>query len=275
MASLIASPIKRVTERTRLIAEGEYSGAVSSTGTTEIDELSGSVDQLALSLETQYKLKKRMASAYSHEFRTPLAVLQSNLEAMIDGIWEPTKERLESLLAEIFRMSRMVSEVDNLVQVGNAESKLNKIASDLSAMTEQVLRGFEAKFAAGGLNLDFKKEECEADLDPDKFSQVIVNLVSNAVKYTDHGGNIRVKTYGDGDKAVLSVEDDGMGIADNDIPYIFEHLYRTDESRARDSGGNGIGLSVARAIVEAHGGTIEVKSRLGEGSVFTVIIPRA
>jgi signal transduction histidine kinase len=286
MACRIARPIMTVTERTRRIAEGEYSPAFPAsptsfdeTGTSEIDELSASVDQLARSLETQLMLKKRMASAYSHEFRTPLTVLQSNLEAMIDGLWLPTKERLESLLAEIFRMSRMVSEVDSLVRAGNPETKLEFVPCDLSQLVRGVLTAYEAGIAAKGISLHFDEHfcpdspVCPVSADPDKLSQVIANLVSNALKYTDPGGNIWVKAYRDGDRAILSVRDDGIGIAQSDMPFIFEHLYRADESRARDSGGNGIGLSVAKAITESHGGTIEAKSNPGQGTIFTVSIP--
>jgi signal transduction histidine kinase len=275
MAGMVAGPIARVTERTRRIAQGDYSGAFEETGTSEIDALASGVDHLAASLQTQFMLKKRMAGAYSHEFRTPLAVLQSNLEAMIDGIWAPTKERLESLLAEIIRMSRMVSEVDNLVRVDNHEFVPEKSPVDLYSMTEHVLCGFEPRMAAKGIRLDFTGESCVASVDPDKFSQVIVNLVSNAVKYTDDGGNISVKTFVADGKAVLAISDDGIGIAAADIPFIFEHLYRTDESRARDSGGNGIGLSVAKAIAESHGGEITVESEIGKGSTFTVTAPAA
>jgi signal transduction histidine kinase len=280
MACRIARPIMMVTERTRRIAEGEYSPAGSEeTGTSEIDELSASVDQLARSLETQHMLKKRMAGAYSHEFRTPLTVLQSNLEAMIDGLWLPTKERLESLLAEISRMSRMVSELDGLVRAGNPETKLEIVPCDLSQLARRVLTSYEAGIAAKGISLHFDghpcpdSPSCPISADPDKLSQVIANLVSNALKYTDPGGNIWVKAYLDGDRAVLSVRDDGIGIAPSDMPFIFEHLYRADESRARDSGGNGIGLSVAKAIAESHGGTIAAESRPGQGTVFTVSIP--
>jgi signal transduction histidine kinase len=273
MAGLIARPITTVTERARRIADGEYSGGFEETGTVEINELSRSVDQLARSLETQHMLKKRMASAYSHEFRTPLTVLQSNIEAMIDGLWQPTRERLESLLAEISRLSRMVSEVDSLVRAGNPESRLEKTPADLSLLARNVLSGFEANMAAKGISLHFAGEPCPVSVDPDKFSQIIANLASNALKYTDPGGNIWVSVNMDGGRAVLSVEDDGIGIAAPDMPHIFEHLYRTDESRARDSGGNGIGLSVARAMAESHGGTIEARSQPGKGSVFTVSIP--
>ncbi|MDR1471391.1 MAG: HAMP domain-containing histidine kinase [Synergistaceae bacterium] len=277
MAGRISGPIARVTERTRRIAEGDYSERVGlKTGTAEIDALSEGIDHLAESLQTQFMLKRRMAVDYSHEFRTPLAVLQSNLEAMIDGLWIPTKERLESLLDEIFRMSRMVSDVDDLVKAGNpsASLELDKVPSDISDMAERIIRGFETNAAAKGVLLSCDRGECDAPVDRDKFSQVIWNLVSNAVKYTDRGG-IRVSASNRGDMAVLVVEDDGIGIAESDMPYIFEHLYRTDESRARGSGGNGVGLSVVKAIVESHGGHVEARSEPGCGSAFTVSVPRA
>jgi signal transduction histidine kinase len=141
-------------------------------------------------------------------------------------------------------------------------------------MAERVIRSFETKAAAKGIELIRELGACDARVDRDKFSQVIFNLMSNAVKYTDRGGGIRVSASNAGDMAVLSVEDDGIGIAPGDMPYIFEHLYRTDESRARDSGGNGIGLSVVKAIVESHGGRVKVKSEPGRGSTFTVEVPR-
>ncbi|MDR3333167.1 MAG: HAMP domain-containing protein [Synergistaceae bacterium] len=275
MAGRITGPIRRVTERTRRIAEGEYSERVQlETGTAEIDDLASGVDHLAISLETQLALKKRMANAYSHEFRTPLAALQSNLEAMIDGLWAPTKERLESLLAEIFRLARMVSEIDNLVQARDPLAPSMTVKADLSEMTDRVLRSFETSIKSKGINLQYEHEPCEAYVDPDKFGQVIFNLVSNAVKYTNPGGNIKISTRNRGDMAVFSITDDGIGIPDDDIPHIFDYLYRADESRTRDSGGNGIGLSVVKAVVEAHGGNIGVKSIPGAGSSFTVEVAR-
>ncbi|MDR3254241.1 MAG: HAMP domain-containing histidine kinase [Synergistaceae bacterium] len=276
MAGRIAWPIIRVTERTKRIAEGEYSERVDiATGTTEIDDLSAGVDHLAESLQTQFMLKKRMAHAYSHEFRTPLAALQSNIEAMIDGLWAPTPERLESLLEEIFRLSRMVSEVEDLVrvQVRNQDDKKRGI-QDISEMTERVLRSFETGASQKSISLSHEKSRCEAQVEPDKFSQVIFNLVSNSVKYTDPGGNILVRTFTREDgSAVLSVEDDGIGIGQSDLPHIFDYLYRADESRARDSGGNGIGLSVVKAVVERHGGAIQAESSPGHGATFTVSLP--
>lgn len=277
MAFKIAGPIKRVTERTKRISNGEYDERVNiTTGTAEINELSSSVDHLAESLQTQFMLKKRMAHDYSHEFRTPLTTLQTNVEAIIDGLWSPTKERMESLLAEIFRLSRMVSEIEKLVEVQVKESDgLNVVPVDISEMTDRILPSFESLTKQKGISLSHEKSRCKALADEDKFSQVIFNIVSNAIKYTDRNGNISVNTFERDGHAVFSVKDEGIGIARKDLPYIFEYLYRTDESRARDSGGNGIGLSVVKAIVDAHNGTINVESTQGSGSVFTVTLPIA
>jgi signal transduction histidine kinase len=276
MAMRISGPIKRVIRRAAKISDGEYGGRVGIvTGTAEIDELSASVDHLAESLETQFMLKKRMAHAYSHEFRTPLTTLQTNLEAMIDGLWEPTTERLESLLSETARLSRMVSGIDDLVQAQVSEPDASVIkTADISEMAGRIVRGFESAANLKNVTLLHEKKPCFARIDPDKFSQVMVNLISNAVKYTNGGGNVTVRTFqNDRGAAIFSVEDDGIGISEADQPYIFEYLYRTDESRARGSGGSGIGLSVVSAVVEAHNGSISVRSEPGMGSVFTVELP--
>jgi signal transduction histidine kinase len=276
MAARIASPIKRVTERTKRIADGEYSERVNIlTGTTEIDDLSTGVDHLAENLQTQFKLKKRMAQAYSHEFRTPLAALQSNLEAMIDGIWAPSTARLEGLLSEIFRLSRMISEIENLVSAQIRDRyDSEKTLVDISDIAESTMLSFEPEIKQKEITLIHGKSQCETRVSPDRFKQVVVNLLTNAIKYTDKGGSIRINTFKrDDGRAIFMIEDSGIGISQADLPYIFEYLYRTDESRARDSGGNGIGLSVVKEIVESSGGTIEVESTPGRGSIFTVILP--
>ena len=166
----------------------------------------------------------------------------------------------------------MVSEVDNLVRVKKQEDVPIKTFFDLSDMTAQVLRSFETNIQSKKIHLSHDKENCRAYADPDKLSQVIVNLVSNAVKYTNPGGHIRIRTYNKGSLAVFCIEDDGIGIEEKDLSHIFEHLYRADESRNRDTGGNGIGLCVVKSILEAHGGQIEVHSKPQNGSRFVVTV---
>ena len=273
IANKISEPLKKVTERTRRIAEGEYVERVNLvTHTVELDDLSLSVDHLAQSLETQLALKKRLASAYSHELRTPLAILQSNVEAMIDGLWEPSVERLESLLAEIRRLSRLVSEMDNLVEIKEVNKELEKNEADISQMTDDILGSFEAHIREKQLHVEHERGPCIAFVHRDKFKQLIVNLISNAVKYTHQGGSIVIKTCTQDNRAFFSISDDGIGISKDDLPHIFDYLYRADKSRARDTGGNGIGLSVVKAIVESHNGSIDVNSNEGEGTTFTIVI---
>jgi signal transduction histidine kinase len=171
----------------------------------------------------------------------------------------------------------MVSEIENLVSAQVEDSDESRTAVvDISEATEKVLLNFEVAIKQKGISLNYDKLPCEARIVPDEFDKIAVNLVSNAVKYTDRGGEISVRTFRrDDGRAVFSIKDSGIGIAKEDLPNIFDYLYRADESRTRDSGGNGIGLSVVKTIVEAHKGTIEVESAPGRGSVFTVAIPGA
>lgn len=274
MANRISKPIRKVIHKTKQIEIGNYSDRLTLTSNTkEIAQLIHSVNSLEETLERQQLSKRRMARDYAHELRTPLAALQSNLEAMIDGIWEPTGERLESCRAEIIRLTRMISDLDKLVKMEENQDDLFKMQFDLSHVVNQVILNFQPEMEAKQINIQSNVNSCVICADQDKITQVVVNLLSNAVKYTDEGGKIRVIVKQRGKKAELILSDTGIGISAEDLPNIFEYLYRTDKSRNRDTGGSGIGLSVVKAIVEAHGGTMEVKSELGRGSEFKLTLP--
>lgn len=271
MAGRIVKPVRKVIWKTRQIEEGNFTDRITQVSRTkEIDQLIHSVNHLAETLERQQLSKKRMARDYAHEFRTPLAALQSNLEAMIDGIWEPDHDRLESCRAEILRLTRMVSDIDKIVKIENDSLTLNKTKFDLSEAVEQVVSSFQPEMIAKQIVLKMDLTTCNVVADRDKIIQVIMNLLSNAVKYTDAGGNISISLNHIKQKAVLSIQDSGIGIAEDDLPNIFEHLYRADKSRDRKTGGSGIGLSVVKAIMDAHGGSISVESQLEKGSKFTI-----
>lgn len=273
MASRIARPIKYVIDRTHEMEQNHYEGRIDFvSGTKEIDSLIGSVNTLAHTLETQQKIKKRMAGDYAHEFRTPLAILQSTLEGMMDGIFEATPERLESCRREILRLSRMTAEIDRLVELEDSNLFLKKEVFDFSSLLRLSIIPFEKDLHDRNIRLKLDAEPCSVNGDKDKISQVIVNIFSNAVKYTDDGGEITIRVKDAGEFLSFMVEDTGLGIEGADLPFIFEYLYRTDRSRARGTGGSGIGLSVVKAIVTAHEGSIEVKSRPGIGSCFTVTL---
>lgn len=276
MANRISLPIRQVIERTKALEKSCYDQRIEYTSsTTEINQLIGSVNALAATLQAQQNIKKRMAHDYAHEFRTPLTTLQSNLEGMIDGIFVATPERLESCRAEILRLSRMTARIDQLVELESGAKFLDKKTFDMSALLAQIALTFAHDLHEKGIALALNAPPCAILADKDKISQVIVNLLSNAVKYTGDGGEIRVAVTENSAEAVLTVSDNGIGIAAEDLTNIFEYLYRADHSRARDTGGSGIGLSVVRTMVAAHGGKITATSELGEGSTFTVVLPKA
>jgi len=275
MANRISKPIKKVIDKTRQIETGDYSDRLAFTSRTkEINQLINSVNTLAETLEKQQISKKRMASDYAHEFRTPLATLQLNLEAMIDGIWEPNVQRLDSCREEILRLTRMISDIDKIVKTENNSISLEKTKFDLAKVVDQIILTFQPSIVAKNINIETQTTKCEIYADKDKIIQVIVNLLSNAIKYTDIGESIKITVNKYTNKAELIVSDSGIGIAAKDLPNIFEHMYRADRSRDRSTGGSGIGLSVVKAIVDAHGGSISTKSELSKGSEFTVSLPR-
>lgn len=273
-ATRISKPLGIINTKTKEIANGNYADKIlHRTNIVEADDLIDSVNALASSLEAQQAVKKQMAQDYAHEFRTPLATIQSNLEGIIDGVFEPTNERVESIRQEILRLSRMVSEIDKIVEIEKSDAGLHKEEFDLSVLLQQTILSFENEARAKNIELQLKTEPCRIAADRDKISQVIINLLSNALKYTDEGQVVvTLKSYRD--VACLSVADTGIGISGNDLPNIFEHLYRADKSRARDTGGAGIGLAVAKSIVNAHGGKIEAKSELSKGSEFIITLAK-
>ena len=273
MAGRISKPIKKVIDQTKEIETGNYTNRLTNISKTkEINQLIHSINTLADTLESQQRSKRRMAQDYAHEFCTPLATLQSNLEAMIDGIWEPTNERLESCREEILRLTRMISEIDKIVKIENDRLVLQKTTFDLADVVKQAVVNMQLDVATKHLHLENTTSSCEIYADKDKIMQVILNLLTNAIKYTDSEGSIKIELENYNTKVELKISDTGIGIGKEDLPNVFEYLYRADKSRNRDTGGSGIGLSVVKAIVEAHGGTIRAKSELGKGSEFTVTL---
>ena len=213
-------------------------------------------------------------SDIAHELRNPLAIIKSHLEAFEDGVWEPTRERIKLTVDEIDRLSKMISEIEKLTSIENAGNGIVLGSADLSNLTERVAMTFDPLYRSKSVDL---KREIEADVflaaDETKIRQAVENLLSNALRYTDSGGTVTLSLVRSDGAADIKVSDTGIGISEQDLPYIFERFYRTDKSRTRSSGGLGIGLAITRAIVEAHGGKVMAESREGEGSTFTITLP--
>jgi signal transduction histidine kinase len=275
MAKRLSTPISRVIDTARKISKGYYQDRITEkSDTKEISQLTETINNLAETLERQEMLRKRLTADVAHELRTPLATLQSHMEAMIDGVWKPDIDRLKSCHEEIVRISRLVGELEKLAKYESESLILNKTSFDVSQLIQNIIRNFEMDFVNKGLDIKFYGEKEIVFADKDKISQVIINLLSNALKYTPEGGRVEVKVEGSGDMINIIVKDTGEGISPEDLPYIFERFYRADKSRNRLTGGAGIGLTIAKAIVEAHKGRIQANSKINEGTEFIVSLPK-
>lgn len=279
MARGIAVPLGRVVAATEKIAGGNLDVVVSEKSRVrEIAGITAAVNDLARSLKAQESLRRRLTADVAHELRTPLATLQSHLEALMDGVWPADQERLRGLHEEILRINRMVKDLENLARYESDSLALEKGDTDLDALVRGIATNHEPQFRRKGVGLRFAPSGApggaRATVDPDKISQAVINLLSNSLKYTAAGGSVETRVSLGEDAAEITVSDTGVGIGPEDLPRVFERFYRADTSRARATGGTGIGLSIARAIVEAHGGSIRATSEPGKGSVFTIRLPR-
>lgn len=274
-ARRISNPIAKTTQITKEISEGNYEIRFKSQiGTIELHELTQAVNHMAESLERQERLRKRMTTDVAHELRTPLANVSSHLEAILEGVWKPTPERLQGCYDEIQRISRLVSDLEGLSQAEKEYVTLEKEPVELLTLAYTVRDSFEQELASKSLSCSMTGETCTVYADAKRIRQIMDNLLSNAIKYSYEGGEIHISVHDFGESGVLEVEDDGIGISQEEIPLIFERFYRTDKSRSRKTGGTGIGLTIVKALVQAHGGKVTVESETEKGSRFTVVLPK-
>lgn len=275
IARRLSRPILTTAETARKISQGDYEVRISDeTNTIELDRLIGAINQLGESLKNQENLRKQLTADVAHELRTPITTAQTHLEAMIEGCWEPTKERLQSCYDEMTRISRLVRDLESLAKVESGNSKLDKSMISLMELSNNAVLDFEAELKNKDLRTSVEGSDSKIFADKYRIDQVLMNLMSNAIKYTPEGGSINIRIREKGDSVLLEFEDNGIGIPEEELPLIFERFYRADKSRNRMTGGSGIGLAIVRSIVSAHGGTVEVRSRLNSGTCFTLTFPK-
>ena len=274
----ISKPIIVVSKMTDSLKRGGYDQTLEyESSIVEIDNLVNSINDLSKELYNMEKLRKRLTSDISHELRTPLTSIQTHLEAMIDGIWEPTEERLISVNEEVIRISHLVDELKNLAKYDSDKNKLNISEVDLEQLIKNIIYNNESFALEKNIKIEYNLEKIKAHIDKEKISQVIVNLISNAIRYTNCNcerlGKIIIRLYKEENLIKISVKDNGIGIPKKSLDYIFERFYRVDKSRNRNTGGTGIGLTICKSIIDLHNGNIEVKSEVNKGSEFIVSIP--
>jgi len=275
LAKRISQPILKTVEVTKQIADGNYEVRLDEgSDTTELNLLISSVNHMAVSLETLERLRKQLTEDVAHELRTPITILQSYLEAMTDGIWEASSDRLQSCYEEVIRIGKLVGDLEKLAKLEGENLKLNKQDIDLYDMIEKTVANFESEASHKKIEVTLQGTHVKLYADQDRIKQVVVNLLSNAIKYSKEETSINIEVFEKRDVIGFYIQDRGIGISEEELPYIFERFYRADKSRNRSTGGAGIGLTIVKSIVETHGGRVSVESTLHEGSRFTVALPR-
>ena len=275
LAARIARPIRKTVYIAKRISEGNYSIRFEGkTKLKELDELAVAINCLTEGLAEQENLRKRLTVDVAHELRTPLTTLASHLEAMIEGVWEPSVDRLQSCYEEISRLSGLVSDLERLAKTESDNLVLNKSDVDLMVIAHSCYDRYEIEAKKKNISLVIAGSSTIVHADKDRLSQVMENLLSNAIKYTPEYGHIRIEVREAEESSIIMIEDDGIGIPEQELSLVFERFYRTDKSRNRKTGGAGIGLAIVKSIVTAHGGTVQAESSAEQGSRFTVTLPK-
>ena len=273
----MTSPIGVLAEAARRLGHGDLSQRVRLQGEGEVTALAQAFNSMAADLEYAEQLRRNMVADVAHELRTPLSNIQGYLEAIRDGIIEPNPAAIGSLNEEASLLSRLVNELQELSLAEAGELKLVYQAEDITNLVKQAVTPWQPQVTARELSLSVELPDDLplVNIDWQRVNQVLHNILENAVAHTPKGGAINVTAGAKGKWVEVSVSDTGEGIPAEDLPHIFERFYRVDKSRARATGGSGLGLTIARRLIEAHGGTIAVQSKLGEGSRFSFTLPVA
>jgi signal transduction histidine kinase len=271
----MSSPIGVLAKAARRLGGGDLSQRVQFRGKGEVKELAQAFNSMAADLEYAEQLRRNLVADVAHELRTPLSNIQGYLEAIRDRVMKPNATNIRSLNEETALLSRLVDELQELSLAEAGELKLIYHAEDIAKLIKQAVNSWQPQVAAKeiSLSLNLPDNLPLVNIDGQRVNEVLYNLLENAVVHTHSGGTINVAVTRQGDWVEVCVSDTGEGIPAEDLPNIFERFYRVDRSRARATGGSGLGLTIAKRWVEAHGGEISVQSELGKGSRFSFTLP--
>jgi signal transduction histidine kinase len=272
VATTLARPIKRLTDATERMERGELATRAPVGGGTEIERLGRAFNRLAETLGREDELRRSAAVDIAHELRTPVAGLVARIEAAQDGVLDHTAN-LEAMHAEAHRLVSLIDDVDALAKAEAPELVLSRGRVDLGALAGRRASAMAAFFEAKEIEVVSDVAPLSVDGDERRLEQVVDNLLSNALRYTDPGGRVSVRVRGLGGDVVLEVSDTGIGMSPAEAQRVFDRFWRADGSRARATGGSGVGLAIVRELVRAHGGHVDLRSRTGHGTTFVVQMP--
>ena len=269
------TPVRALSTAARRLGGGDLSQRVPAPGNDEVGQLGHSFNSMAAGLEKAEQQRKNLVADVAHELRTPLSNIQGYVEAMRDGVLEPDQATLDTVHAQTMHLGRLVEDLRLLAQTESEDFRLNLEQESLGDVLRHSVEGFRARSSSMdvGLNLDIPDELPMLLIDRTRISQVLGNLLENAVRHSSSGGEVNVVAGVSEGHVVVTVADGGDGIAPEDIAHVFDRFYRADPSRTRATGGAGLGLTIAKKIVEAHGGEIRAESVKGQGSRFIFELP--
>ena len=275
----ITVPLCKLTQSAKCVAQGDFSAKVDINGSDEVGVLSRSFNEMAHSLQASEKRQKRLLADIAHELKTPLTILRGNLEGMIDGVVARNDCSLQTLLEEAIQLNHLVNDLRDLTLADAGDLVLDIASTNIAQVLEHAVQSFKQMADERDIKISCTADDnMKLNVDRRRMAQVLGNLIANAIRHTHAGGMISVSCkqtiVQSRSIARIIVADTGEGIEEADLPYIFECCFRGDRSRAKDTGGSGIGLAIVKRLVEMHGGKITVSSRSGAGTTFTIDIPQ-
>lgn len=276
LARAISRPVKELTDATQRVAGGELGHQVPVRTRDELGDLATSFNQMSADLATSNQLRRQMTADIAHELRTPLSVILGYSEALSDGKLQGKPAIYDAMYGEAQLLSHLVDDLRTLSLADAGELTLSRGLLPVAECIERTAASHAELAAQRGIRLEARAapDLPLIDVDRERIAQVLANLVSNALRYTPEGGVITLSAEASGDRVLLRVSDTGPGIEPQHLPFVFQRFYRADDARP-SNGESGLGLAIARSLVEAHGGTIQVESVVGQGATFTVALPAA
>jgi signal transduction histidine kinase len=278
LARGMTQPLRDMAQAARRMETGDYSTRVHTRSRDEVGQLAEAFNTMSAELEGVERLRRDLVANVSHELKTPITAIRAHLENLLDGVERPDPETLQVMLAQSVRLGRLVDQLLDLSRLESGDVPLDRAPLALAPLVTQVLSEIEMARTDHGVAVtsDIPDDLPAAMADRERVHQVLFNLVDNAVRYTPSGGAVTVSAHRHNGSVEVEVHDTGVGIPAEHLPRLFERFYRVDTSRSRaDDGGTGIGLAIARSVVEAHGGHIHADSEPGKGSTFTFELPVA
>lgn len=256
LATYFKKPIQRLLNGTRELTRGNYQHQVKVKRNDELGDLSNELNQLAVILDQHETSRRQWVADTSHELKTPLAVLQAQIEAMQDGIRKPTPEHFASMLAQVTSLKKLTQDLAALAQADAQQLQFYYATVNPWEVVQQELMNFQPKFEQADLKVTIEGDGTEVDLDLDRFKQIVANLLSNSIRYTEAGGQVHIHTEQNEKEWTLYVDDSPFGLTDEQLARIGERFYRVDDSRTRATGGTGLGLALSCKITQAMGGSL-------------------